>query len=137
MNKGFVVLVLLIIGVLGAMVVKRAAHIPEKQVPGNNLAVDLEDFQGDWYAAPTNGGHSFTAEFKGRSFRLVSGTLWRITHTVEGLDRSGETNLIVVDNETDALVYRFESEDVLWLEFQPDNQTARKAIRFARLQPSD
>jgi hypothetical protein len=137
MNKGLVALVLLIVAGLGAAVVKRATDSSEKLVPVNYQTENLKDFQGEWYAAPTNGARSFTAQFKGHSLRLMSGTLWRITHTVVGLDERSEENLIVVDNEADALVYRFESEDVLWLEFQPDSQTARKAIRFKRVQPSD
>lgn len=137
MNKVLMILILLIMGGLGIAVVKRAAFSSEKQVPMNYLSEDLKDLQGEWYAATTNGDRSFSAEFQGRSFRLVSGTQWRKTHTVSGLDKSKGKSLIVIDDGADALVYRFESEDVLWLEFHPDTRMPQKAIRFRRVLPLD
>ena len=137
MNKFLIVLVLLLFGVLAGALVKRSLSSSGEADYRNDLSEDLNAFQGEWYAAPANGDRSFIAEFKGRSLRLVANIQWRRTHTLVGLDQRGREQLIVIDNGADALVYRFEGDDVLWLEFQPDGRTAAKAIRFERVMPSD
>jgi len=137
MNKVLILIFLLILGLFGFALIKRNPFSTAQSTRQESSSENLQKFQGEWRSAPTGETRSIVAEFKGCSLRLVASSEWRRTYSITRLANAQGKRVIVVDGGEDALVYRFDGDEVLWIElkhqYAPDGQT----IRFQRVPPTD
>ncbi len=133
----FSVLIVLILGLLALGVVKRNQYSSARPTSPDRVSENLQKFQGEWHSASTDGVRGIRAEFKGRSLRLVASSEWRRTYSITRLASAQGKRVIVVDKGANALVYRFEGDDVLWIELKDQFPVSGQSIRFDRVSQTD
>lgn len=137
MKKVYAVLIVLILGLLVVGVIKRNQYSSSEPTSPDSASENLQQFQGEWRSASMDGARAISAEFKGRSLRLVSGSEWRRTYSITRFADARGKKIMVVDEGEDALVYRFEGDDVLWLELKHQYPESGQDIRFYRVSQAD